>query len=68
MPESDNTFVFVAFSVFVVVVAFAGYKIITTFAGTISNMQNSTEAQWSREAAAEQAKIESERNRAAGGV
>ena len=68
MPDSDNTFVFVAFSVFVVVVAFAGWKIISTFAGTITSMQSSTEAEWSREAAVEQAKIESERNRAAGGV
>ena len=48
--------------------AYSGYTIIRAFAGSIKSMQEDTETTWARDSAAEEARINREKNMAAGGL
>ena len=67
MTDTTNNFVFFAFFVFVVVVTFAGSVVISRFAGSIKNMQADTEVQWDRADKMELARVQREKDVAAGG-
>jgi len=62
-----ETFVYFAFFLFVVSVTLVGCVIISKFAGTIKNMQADTEVQWDKADKMEAARLQREKDVAAGG-